>query len=211
MTKYDYTLWDWNGTLLDDVDSGVKIINEMLRRRNMKTLSGKNAYRKVFCFPVVDYYRAVGFDFKKERFEDLSEEYVELYNKQPLKLFDDAVTTLEAVKQKGVRQLILSASEKNQLKNNARLLNADRFFEDFLTLDNIYAASKTDVAKRWMTENGIDNKRVLIVGDTLHDLEVAEELNCDCALVDRGHQDLREAKRDGARVLTNVGQVVGLI
>ena len=30
MTKYDYILWDWNGTIVDDLNINFKIINQLI-------------------------------------------------------------------------------------------------------------------------------------------------------------------------------------
>ncbi|HSH51393.1 MAG TPA: hypothetical protein VK982_06685, partial [Bacteroidales bacterium] len=73
-------IWDWNGTLLNDIDACIISMNVMLERRNMKLLD-KAMYRKMFTFPVQDYYKSIGFDFLQESFEKLSIEYINLYKK----------------------------------------------------------------------------------------------------------------------------------
>ena len=208
LKNYKFILWDWNGTLLDDVDAGVAIINGMLSKRKMKTIGGKDDYRKLFRFPVSDYYKKVGFDFKKESFEVLSEEYIAAYNKQELKLFPFVKQTLAAVKEKNITQLILSASERTLLKKQVKQLGLDGFFTDFITLDNIYAAGKTASAQQWLSKSAVNPQDVLIVGDTLHDLDVARTIGCDCILIDGGHQDLSAAKASGATVVNSVTKVL---
>ena len=66
-------VWDWNGTLLDDVEVCIQTVNAMLHQRNLPLIENVNQYQSVFTFPVIDYYRQVGFDLNRERFEDLSE------------------------------------------------------------------------------------------------------------------------------------------
>ncbi len=65
--KYKHIVWDWNGTLLDDRWLCIEAINFVLKSREMKLVSNKE-YRDLFCFPVIDYYEKLGFDFTKEHF-----------------------------------------------------------------------------------------------------------------------------------------------
>ena len=67
MKKYNHIIWDWNGTLLDDRWLCVEAINQSLYKRKMPTLS-ESEYKDIFCFPVEDYYKNIGFDFEKEPF-----------------------------------------------------------------------------------------------------------------------------------------------
>ena len=54
-SKYKHIIWDWNGTLLDDAWLCVDVINGVLSRRNMSTISLRQ-YQELFNFPVIDYY-----------------------------------------------------------------------------------------------------------------------------------------------------------
>ena len=62
-------LWDWNGTLLDDVEVALAAMNEMLARRGLPLLQGREPYRDIFTFPVRVYYTAAGLDLSAEPFE----------------------------------------------------------------------------------------------------------------------------------------------
>jgi phosphoglycolate phosphatase len=52
--SYRHIIWDWNGTLLDDVDYSVGVMNILLRRRGLPALD-RARYHVVFDFPVRDY------------------------------------------------------------------------------------------------------------------------------------------------------------
>ena len=58
-------IWDFNGTILDDVELATGSMNELLRRRNLPPID-KATHRRVFRFPVSDYYRSLGFDINIE-------------------------------------------------------------------------------------------------------------------------------------------------
>ena len=50
-------IWDWNGTLLDDLQLCLRLLNEMLEEDGCPNRYDLAAYREIFGFPVVDYYR----------------------------------------------------------------------------------------------------------------------------------------------------------
>lgn len=75
---YKHIIWDWNGTLLDDVEVVINIMNSLLEKREM-TVINKDRYLEIFDFPVKNYYTKLGFDFSLEPFEKIANEYVELY------------------------------------------------------------------------------------------------------------------------------------
>ncbi len=72
-------IWDWNGTLLNDVDICIKSMNHLLEKRNL-TLLDINRDKAVFGFPVKDYYAKIGFDFTKENFEIPANEYMDWFH-----------------------------------------------------------------------------------------------------------------------------------
>ena len=56
---------------------------------------------------------------------------------------------------------------------------------------SIHAKSKTDNAINYIkTSEQFD--RITLIGDTYHDYEVANEIGCNCILVNNGHQNLNK-------------------
>ena len=53
--KYKHIIWDWNGTLIDDRLFCIKIMNEVLKKRDMEAMT-EEWFLDNFCFPVKDYY-----------------------------------------------------------------------------------------------------------------------------------------------------------
>lgn len=73
-------LWDWNGTLLDDVELCVDALNRLLVSFGYPQQYSLAEYREIFGFPIEDYYVRAGFDFSKDSFADLAKRYMEDYN-----------------------------------------------------------------------------------------------------------------------------------
>ena len=189
MKRYTHVLWDWNGTLLDDVDACVKSVNIMLEARSLPTLT-KDRYKEVFSFPVRDYYMEIGFDFKREAFEDLAEVFHDYYERFSLQspLHAHGEQVMKFIWDANIIQSVLSASEINRLRDQVSRFPITEYLNTFLGLRDIYANSKVEVGRHWLNQSHVDPKKVLMVGDTLHDYQVARALGCDCLLVTAGHQ-----------------------
>ncbi len=183
--------WDWNGTLLNDVEACVEAMNVMLRERNMASLDIDN-YKNIFTFPVQDYYKILGFDFEKESFENLSVEYIDLYKKfsKGSRLQIGVVDALKYYQRKDYKQIILSASEQYSLENQVRERGIEQYFDSILGLKNIYAKSKVDNAINFINNSSVIFEKIVLIGDTYHDYEVAKAIGADCILVENGHQNL---------------------
>ena len=85
-SQYKHIIWDWNGTLLDDAWLFVDIMNGVLENRNMDTITVEK-YRKIFGFPVEEYYKKLGFDLEKESFYESGLEFIRAYEKRRYKNF----------------------------------------------------------------------------------------------------------------------------
>lgn len=199
-------LWDWNGTLLDDVVISMETMNHLLKRRNMKTIESLEAYRAIFGFPVIDYYRQLGFDFKKESFESISVEFIALYTQlsKHCSLMEGARELLEDLRKQHIHHVIVSASQQADLLRQVQQFQCEELFDDIIGISDIYAASKIERAKQWIQNSLHRFDELFFVGDSLHDKEVADALQCRCFLIAQGHQNYDRLKQSGAVVLPNL-------
>ena len=86
-----HIVWDWNGTLVNDAWLFVELMNEELKQRNLSLIDIAK-YKEHFTFPVKQYYKNLGFDFKKENFKEVGYNFIQKYKKrkhEPL-LFEQA-------------------------------------------------------------------------------------------------------------------------
>ena len=189
---YTHLIWDFNGTLYDDVDAGIESANDLLAAHGLPTFSSRENYRETFGFPIVEYYRRLGFDISRTPYADLAVEWVAYYleRSRGSGMFDDVMKTLTRAEKMGLSQWILSATELGMLERQVELLGIRPWFDGLLGLDNIHAYSKAELGVRWIQAH--PGARVLLIGDTDHDAEVAAAMGVDCALVARGHQNRKK-------------------
>lgn len=205
INKYKHIIWDWNGTLLNDVDYCRNIINKILIKNNLPELSLMK-YRDIFTFPVQEYYKAAGLDFSKKSFEVLGKEFIDDYEAKKLtcNLHDNAIDVLNSIHKKGLGQSVLSAYLHDNLVKILAHYNLTQFFDNIIGLDNIYAGSKTHLGLMLIEQLNIPGNEILFVGDTLHDAEVAKAMGVDCILIANGHQVKEKLYRNGNSVFEDL-------
>ena len=205
----DGIIWDWNGTLLDDTELCVQTMNEMLLKRNLQQLSVA-AYKDVFSFPVKDYYHKIGFDFNNEPFEIPALEFIDNYNGrvQRCTLHNRSITVLKHFQSIGIRQFILSAMKQDALELCLEQQKGNHFFEQISGLDNHYAVSKLTNGQQLISALKLEASKVVLIGDTVHDFEVAHELGCRCILIANGHQSRQILESTGVHVIDEIGQLL---
>jgi phosphoglycolate phosphatase len=206
--RYHHLIWDWNGTLFDDVQLCLDIMNGMLSKRGMPTVT-REGYIQVFDFPVINYYRQLGYDFEQEPFEGISTEFITAYETQraQCKLMPGTKATLEAIARLGLSQSVLSASKQDYLHQALREYGLAGYFSSAYGLDNHHAAGKQEAGLAFMAEQNLDPHKVLLVGDTTHDAQVAAAMGVDCWLIPNGHQDRGRLSAVGVPVIEDLTQV----
>ena len=212
VSRYTHVIWDFNGTILDDVQLGIDCVNRMLARRGLPILADRDAYHRVFGFPIEDYYRRVGFDFEREDYHSvLAPEWVALYlaGEGGCPVHPGVAETVSAIRGRGLGQVILSASDLTQLTGQLTRLGLAEQFDEILGLDNIHAHGKTALAIAWKQRN--PGAVPLFVGDTEHDADVAEAIGGDCVLFSGGHQSKERLAMRGLPVISAIPELLDFL
>lgn len=199
-------VFDFNGTIIDDVDISLKCLN-VLRRKYLKLEDlSKDEYRNIFTFPIIDYYRRAGFDFNEYSFETIGQEWVDLYNisVKEIGLAEGVIEFLDKYKNK-YQYIILSASKKEMIIDQLKQYQIQNYFKDVLGIDNIYAHSKLDIALDYFKDKNLND--YCMIGDTLHDDEVASKIGIDIKLVSNGHQSLSVLKKTGSPIYNSIKEI----
>lgn len=197
-------LWDWNGTLIADVPHVVRINNLVFRAHGYRDTTAEE-YRSLFRFPVRDYYLEYG--VTEEDFLVIAREWNELYVEgfEEVPLAPHVPETVRRFQAAGFRQVILSASQVDQLRAQVvRFSELDGIFDEVLGIGDVYASSKVQLARDYLAHGGIDPEDTVFIGDTSHDAEVARAIGVKCLLVSGGHQNDDVLKKTGATVLRSL-------
>lgn len=206
--KYKHIVWDWNGTLLNDKDLAVTAINVLLRQYDLPTIN-LNKYLEIFSFPVEDYYKRLGFDFEKTPFSKVGTEFINEYTSRMLnvEMHDNAKNMLQYVNKINIPQSLLSAAKQQMLDELMQYHSIAKYFMYVAGLDNHYANSKLDIGKILVQKLDLPTEQILFVGDTLHDVSVADAIGANCVLLSHGHTNYNRLTQSGKKVFSNFNEL----
>ena len=199
--KYRHIIWDYNGTILDDAQLVLDVLNFMLEKRQIPVCTMKR-YREIFDFPVIECYRLAGFDFDKYPFEELADEFTGMYEEKfdTCSLRMGVAETIKYLHGKGYEQSILTAGREKHIIREIKAFGLNKYISELTGLNNNKAESKVFLAEKHMSKIKVEAKDILFIGDTTHDYLVAEEIGCDCVLLAGGHQSIERLRAVNEKV-----------
>jgi len=209
-SPFKHIIWDWNGTLLDDTWLCVEVLNGLLGRRGREPIS-QDIYRQNFGFPVIHFYEYLGFDTDTDSFDTVSREFIGDYEARWFKeaaLHPNTSQILAHLTEQGHTHSVLSAAKQEALEIGIQHFGIRTHFTGLMGTDNIYAQGKVGQGKRWIQELHWKPEEVVLVGDTLHDFEVAEAIGTHCILLAHGHHTAERLAQTGAPVVHSLNELV---
>ncbi|MDX2020411.1 MAG: HAD hydrolase-like protein [Deltaproteobacteria bacterium] len=212
MSKIRHVIWDWNGTLLDDVDVCVSVLNDLLKVRGLPNVT-RDLYKRRFGFPVRPFYADLGFDVSEGAFEDLSHEFIGAYKiaLHAVQLHKGALDVMADLADHLDGQFVISAMEHNMLGLMLNDYGVMPLLRDHQGTSNLQAGSKVEVGVTKMQALGLRGEELLLVGDTEHDLELARALGCACVLHAGGHQSRERLALTGCPVVDDLEGVLSVV
>lgn len=206
-------VWDWNGTLLDDIDVSMDALNVILKQEQLPLVTDPEEYRRYFQFPVIEYYKKVGFDFEKTSFEQLANKYMAHYQPHSLhcRLHAHVEDILQVLNGKGIQQYVLSASKLTFLKEQLAQYHIMPYLQGIYGLNDIQAHSKKALAIDFIRREHIHQDSTVFIGDSVHDSEVAHAAGCHCVLIANGHEHIDKLKTTGVPVVSMIKDIPSVL
>ena len=192
-------IWDWNGTLLDDVDAAVAALSRMLAKHGLPPVT-REFYRANFGFPVRPFYQQVGIDLDRVDWDEICTDFHAFIAAEPQGLQPTSLEALEAARAGGFNQCILSALREDLLQRDTARFGVAPFLTHIFGVDNLDGATKLSRGHDLVAALPAQTK-LYFIGDTLHDAEVGAALGADVILVDCGHQTAERLRATGRPVV----------
>lgn len=207
-----YIFWDFNGTILDDRELSLILLNEMLEEQNKPSIS-MDQYLDVFGFPIQDYYRKTGISFEHKSFEEMSVWFIAKYQPQSLEqsLHEGVLSTLKTVQEMGIKHIVLSASEQNNLIEQMNHYKITPYFDHILGTSDITNHNKEEVGLSFIKEYNINPKTCLYIGDTIYDYDVAINMGVNPVLYSGGHQSISRLKQKTSLVIDKICDIIKIV
>ncbi|HAU60037.1 MAG TPA: hypothetical protein DCW45_06695 [Opitutae bacterium] len=210
--KYQHIVWDWNGTLVDDAELCVVILNQILNDYGKMPVD-RAFYLDNFSFPVCEYYKSLGLPSCGPEYQEISQRFIEEYRKKHhiCKLQKSSVKMLSYIKGCGISQSVLSAGNIADVLDFVEYHKLSDFFTIISGVYHTNATGKSDVAHKHLNQIQACTSDILLIGDTLHDFEIATDLKVDCVLYSKGHNSKNRLLEASNSVINDLEELVGLI
>lgn len=195
--KYDFLIWDYNGTIVDDAWVAVEAENVVLRSHGLKPIDMK-FYLRECEMPIKNFYDKI-YDFSKLDFDEVAKSFLHNYDEIAVnaKPFPEVCRAVERFQKLGLRQGVISGFETGRLRTSLEKFGLDGYFEFMSGSDDINCGSKSERAALVIKKYGYDPERTLFIGDMYHDYETARHVGADCVLIAKGHQGAEVLRRSG--------------
>ncbi|MEE0265543.1 MAG: HAD family hydrolase [Acutalibacteraceae bacterium] len=205
--KYECVVWDWNGTIVDDVNASLLSVNDMLIKRNLTVITMAQ-YHEYLDTPIYKFYEHI-FDLSKITFDIIQTEFNLGYNKHiPEKpLNKGAIRLMQALKSNGIKQVIVSSSNQEIVQNGAEKYGIAEYMDYISGSSDNFVGSKVERAVGVINRFADDYSKVVVIGDTLHDCQLANEIGADCILLSTGHQSKEDLQTTGKPVIDSLEEL----
>ena len=211
MKSYRAIIWDYNGTIVDDVNAALDAVNDMLIKRNQPVID-LCKYQAAVDIPIWKFYETVfikGSITMQDAINEFDAGYDKYISEHPL--MNGVEDMLEHFKSLGIRQLVLSASHEDKVLTGLRKLGIIKYFDVVLARSDYNVGDKTYLAKQYFMDSQMSPDNAVVIGDCVNDFDVARSLGCDCILNTRGHQGVEQLSQTSALIIDSMYELKDLI
>lgn len=207
MSRFDCIIWDWNGTIIDDAHIACEAVNDILSDLGRPNIDMEQYYH--FMRDGMDSYYDYLFYPDKVPFDRITVWFSKYYDERikTARLHDGAEKVLETLSNMGITQTIVSSSHKEKVRRDAARFGVDGYFDELLGADDLLVGSKVGRARDYIKRRGFDPLRTLVVGDMMHDMEMASEIGAQYIIIPKGHQTARRLTELGAVMISDISEV----
>lgn len=188
--QFDLIVFDWDGTLFDSTALIVRCIQAACADLGVP-VPGEREAAYVIGLGLHDALQQVVPGLPVERYPELGRRYRHHYFAQQheLVLFEGSLAMLHALKQRHHWLAVATGKSRRGLDEALRTVQLQGLFDGTRTADE--TASKPDprMLLELMREFGVEPERTLMIGDTVHDLQLAANAGAAGVAVSYGAHD----------------------
>jgi len=181
-------IFDWSGTLSDDITPVYKAIMIVFEKFGVKKISLEE-FRKEFELPYMNFFKKYNIGINKEEADRV---FREAFNPTESKPFAQAKELLDFLHKKGTKMTILSSHPEKFLKNEVKDYGFQKYFMD--VVGGVH--NKTEVINEIMKKNKFDPKETAYVGDMTHDIEAGKKAKIKIIAICWGYQTKEKLSKE---------------
>jgi phosphoglycolate phosphatase-like HAD superfamily hydrolase len=200
-----FIVWDWNGTLQDDLPISVECANINLSSLGKPPID-EHVYRELFEVPIERFYRKLGLTDEElsQSLTPLQDSYFDNYDKlvASADFRPGAREILDFTSEHGIMHIILSNHLTDAITKDLHRLKKREHFREVLawpSREMQFLHPKGDFLAAFMDNTGLRPENGIIVGDTPEEVFVARALGLVSVAISGGYNSvavLKKAKPD---------------
>ncbi|MQY15734.1 Phosphoglycolate phosphatase [Streptomyces sp. RB5] len=206
-----HLVWDWNGTLYNDLDAVIEATNASFTELGLPAITLER-YRELFCVPVPKFYeRIMGRIPTSEEWDVMDETFHRHYwrSSRSSVLAEGAAALLAAWQDEGRTQSVCSLAPHDRL---VPLLGEHGIAERFVRVDGLVGRNgggKGDQMVRHLAAlDGISPDRTVVIGDAVDDALAAAQAGAHAVLYAGGSHGRASLERAGVPVADSLTEAV---
>ena len=191
--KFDLIAFDWDGTLFDSTAAITRSIQLAVADVGGTVPSDAQA-SYVTGMALLPALAHAAPDVPQEKYNDLANRYRYHYLKQQelISLFAGVLPMLEALRERGHWLAVATGKSRRGLNEALQHVDLRGMFDSSRTADETAGKPHPLMLQELMAELDVPPERLLMIGDTTHDLQMARNAGCASVAVAYGAHDPRD-------------------
>lgn len=205
--KNTHIIWDWNGTLLDDVNVSLFAANQVFIHLGVKPLT-LYEYRQHYSIPIQDFYRSVlGRTPTKYEWTNIGNIFNYYYKPgiKKAKLCKDAINALQYQKKRNLTQSVCSLMEQDDLDLSVHDTQVGEYFN---LIDGrcskLLKSGKSKQLELHIEKLNISPLDCIVIGDAIDDALSAFDVGAKSILYTGGTHSEEKLLTTGAYVVNSL-------
>lgn len=204
-------IFDWDGTIMDSISHIVSCIQHAAEvngfrppdEQSIKDIIGMslpNAFETLFCADFAEHY---------ENFRGSYKEKYHTNEEAKLPLFEDIESLLETLQERNKKLAVATGKGRPGLDKLMKDHNMERFFEFSCTSDEAQSKPSPDMLQQILDYFEISAVDAVMIGDSVHDLNMAKLAGMDRIGVSFGAHDKEKlAKYEPIAVIDSYSELL---
>jgi phosphoglycolate phosphatase len=212
MERIRHVIWDWNGTLFDDAQLCWEICREMVSAQGGGPLSFED-FRERFCIPVEQFWHSLmQRRIPREEFLEIGETFHKIYlgRRKECSLHESAESVLKLLADRGVTHSILSSHPQAYLESGVEFCGVGHYFELLTGHPAEGGSSKVPLGETHLKKLRFMKDEIALIGDTVHDYELAQVLGVPAVLFSGGAQAVSRLRATSAPIIDHLSELLEL-
>lgn len=187
MSRYELVIFDWDGTIMDSTGLIAWCIQESCREMGLPVPPESEA-KWVIGLGFIQSVEHVAPGLDRERQAALADSYRRHFvaREHEAPLYEGIPELLAGLRGRERRLAVATGKARRGLERALASSGLGRFFEATRCADEGFPKPHPDMILKLLDETGVEPSRAVMIGDTIHDLELAANAGVDAVAVSYG-------------------------